>query len=229
MARVLSATQAILACRQRANMENSTFCTDDEILEYYNQELTELWNLIYTNDDKPHFRNFANYTITGSSDSIQPLPIDFLSVQEVVGTWNGFTMNLQPFMASEHGAYLNTQLGVIDARPVYRIQGGNIEFLPANQAFTAQLFYTPCQVRLEDGSDTFDGFNGYEMMPIYGVVATMLAKEESDPSIWLRLKDRLEASIKAWAAKRDAANPERVQETVSYDNGIYGGFRWWGR
>ncbi len=223
MARVRTMEDLIADCRNRTNMENSPLLTDDEIQELLNQELAELYNHIWTNEDKPYYRNQAVYTVTGTNDSIQPLPIDFLSAQEVMLEYNGYTTNMLPFMASEHAMYLNTgyTLYMTGLLPVYRIQAGNIEFLPPGQAMTVTVFYTPCLSRLVNPSDTFDGINGWEVSAIYGTCAQMLQKEDSDPSFYESRKARILNDVDAWAAKRDAANPERVQETVAYDDGMF--------
>ena len=70
--------------------------------------------------------------------------------------------------------------------------------------------------------------NGWEVAAIYGTVATMLQKQESDPSFYENRKARILADVDAWAAKRDAANPETIQETVSYNDGIGLGRGWFG-
>lgn len=224
MARVRTLEDMIVDCRQRADMENSTFVTNDEITEILNQELAELYNHIWTNEDKPHYRNRIQYQVDGNAiTSIQPLPFDFLAVQEVMAEWNGMQFNILPFMAGEHAMYLNDNWLTFYGVPKYRIQAGNIEIVPVNQATLITLWYTPCLSRLVNPSDVFDGVNGWEVAAIYGTVAQMLLKEESDASTWLAMKDRVLAFVDAWAAKRDAANPERIQETVAYDDGIWYG------
>ena len=225
MARVRTMQDLILDCRQRADMENSTFCTDTEIEELLNQELAELYNHIWTGEDKPHYRNQRVYTVASASDALQALPIDFLSVQEVMCTYNGYTYNMLPFMASEHASYQNQQWVTYVGPPAYRIQAGNIEFAPVQIGYEVTLFYTPCLSRLVNPSDTFDGINGWEVAAIYGTVAQMLQKQESDPSFYESRKARILGDVDAWTAKRDAANPERIQETVSpYDYAGVGPF-----
>ena len=59
------------------------------------------------------------------------------------------------------------------------------------------------------------------MAAIYVTVATMLAKEESDPSFYVGQKERIYRHIDSLASQRDASAPERVQD-VSQD---FGG--WW--
>lgn len=213
--RTRTLTNLILDCRQRAGMENSTLCTDAEVTEYLNQELAELYNCLIQIEDHPYLRSSQAYTVTSSTSS-QALPSGFLKVQEVEAVINGVTGVLHPFTAMERAILVNSGTIGYDryVHPVqYRIQAGNIEFLPTG-AFTATLFYTPAQTRLSSGSDTFDGYNGYEMAAIYGTVMTMLAKEESDVSFYGAQKDRIYGLINSWAANRDMSHAPRVTEVI---------------
>jgi len=203
-------------------MENSTFITDSEITEYLNQELAELWSRLIQGQGQPFYRSSSSITVT-SGTALYNLPSDFFEVQEVIATIGGVSGPLRPFMASEHGYLVNG--GAVTLLPGfavrYRIQANQIEFVPSSQSFTAILYYSPTQPRLSAGGDTFDGFAGFEMAAIYGTVATMLAKEESDPSFYVGQKERIYRHIDSLASQRDASAPERVQD-VSQD---FGG--WW--
>jgi hypothetical protein len=209
MSRVRTLTSLIADCRQRANMENSAFVSDTEITEYINQELAELYARLVQAQGHPHYRASTTYTVTPQTN-LQSLPADFWQLQEVVITVGGMTGPIFPFMSTERGSLTNGQPST--GGVMYRIQAGNIEFVPPTQAFTATVYYTPCAPRLVSGSDSFDGFNGYEVAAIHGTVATMLAKEESDPSFYVGQKERILRHIDSLAGMRDASSPERVQD-----------------
>ncbi len=201
--------------RQRTNMENSEFVTDAELTEYLNQELAELCSRLGLEQGQPFFRASTPFTVTVGT-ALYALPADFFMIQHVEATINGCTGPLRPFMQSEH-AGLTSSTGWPAGPPVmYRVQGDNIEFLPATRAFTATVYYTPRQARLTAGSDTFDGFNGFEVAAIYGACATVLQKEDADPGFYLGQKERIYKHIDALATARDNA-PERVQDVMSPD------------
>lgn len=214
----------LLDIRQRTNMENSTFVTDAELTEYLNQSLAKLWRRLVQNAGQPFYRSSTTYTVT-SATTLQSLPADFYQVQEVSATLGGFTYTLQPFMAAERGMLKSATVYTALGSPCYRIQAGNIEFLPVSQSFTATLFYSPTQPRLVGGGDPFDGFAGYELAAIYDVCAIVNQKEESDPSFYAGQSAAIYADIDLQIAQRDAANPERVQETI----GITDNLSWWMR
>lgn len=224
MSRTRTLTNMLLDIRQRTNQENSTFVTDAELTEYLNQSLAELWTRLIQCQGQPLYRSSTTYTVT-SSTSLQALPSDFFAVQEVTATIGGFSGALQPFMASERGYLKNGAIWTPECGVQYRIQAGNIEFLPASQSFTAQLFYSPTQPRLSAGSDTFDGFGGWEMAAIYDTCAVVAAKEESDPGFHIAQRERIYSHIETLAAQRDASNPERVQEVI----GVSDSMGWWFR
>ncbi len=135
---------------------------------------------------------------------------------------DGVYRDLTPYMEGERAELLNTQyLGAsFSDGPRYRIQADTVEFLPATRSFTGTVFYTRCSPRITAGT-TMDGFNGYELGMIYGACATVLTKEESDPSFYVMLKDRLYRNLDTLAAQRDASHPERVTD-VTGDLGFGG-------
>lgn len=212
--------------RQRTNLETSTFVTDTEITEYLNQELAELWARIAQGSGAPHYRSSQSISVVVGTTSY-PLAADFWRAQGVEATINGTTYRLRAFAPAERAALSNSNSSVYpwydDTK--YRIQAGNIEFQPVTQAFSATLFYTPSQTRLVNGTDTFDGYNGYEMAAIYGACATCQAKEETDPSFYLAQRERIYALIESLSGQRDASEPEHVQDVVSSAEGLLDA--WW--
>ncbi len=223
MARSRTLTNLISDVRSRVNQENSTFVTDAELTEYLNQEIARLHTHLVQGSGHPHFRNSTTFAVT-STTNLQALPADFYQVQEITATIGGTTGSITPFMASERGFLKNASVWSPLSGVQYRIQANNIEFLPASQSFTATMYYVPCATRLVNGSDVWDGFCGYETVPIYGACAIVLAKEESDPSFYKGLQAEAYADIDMLIAQRDASNPERVHETIGSDP--YG---WFGR
>jgi hypothetical protein len=205
----------IYDCRRLAKMENSAFCTDADITEMLNQELAELQNVLDEVKGQPLYRSSSTVSVTAGT-ALYALPATFFRLQGVQATINGMTGTLRPFMPIEHGP-LSDATDALDVGILYRLQGDYIEFLPATETFTATLYFTPTQTRLVSGSDPFDGFNGFEMAAIYGVVAQMLAMEESDPSFWEARREKYYARISAIAAARDASMPERVQDVTMVD------------
>lgn len=212
--RTRTLTNLLSDIRQRTNLENSTFVTDTELTEYLNQELAELWTRLFLSEGQPHQRLSQIIAVTAGT-TLYSLNADFYAAQEVTASLGGAVISLHPFMPLEH-AYLQSAGASGAIGPVcYRIQAAQIEFLPASQAFTATVYYTPACPRLVSGSDTFDGYNGYEMAAVHGACATALAKAARDPSFYLGQRERTYALIDAASARRDNSHPERVQDVMT--------------
>lgn len=216
MARTRTLALLVSDVRQRTNLENSEFVTDDEITEYLNQELAELHARMTMNEGQPHFRTTEDFDVIAGTQ-LYALPADFWKVQRVSANIDGIHRDMHPFMEGERAELLNTQYlaAMFAGGPRYRIQADNIEVLPATRSFTMTLFYVQSCVRLVNDSDTTDGFNGYEVAAIYGACATIKEKEETNPAFYLSQKDRILRQIDALAAQRDASHPERVTDVLA--------------
>lgn len=226
MARTRSLDDLIADVRQRTTMETEEdYVTDPEIQEYLNQELAELYGRIVASEGHPHFRSSTNISVV-SGTLIYPLPSDFWRVQRVTATIDSVIRDLEPFMEGERADLANTQFlaPLISDGPRYRIQAGNIEFLPSTRTYSAVLYYTRACPRLVSGGDVVDGFNGWEVAAIYGACATILQKDGDDPSFYALQKDRILKHIDALAAQRDASHPERVTDVTG---GLWRVGDWW--
>ncbi len=95
----------------------------------------------------------------------------------------------------------------------YRFVGDRIEFLPADQATgTYRLRYIPLLCDLSRDTDTFDGFNGFEVYAIIEAAIHCKDKEESSTTVLERQKERVLKRILAMANVRDYAGVDRVQD-----------------
>ncbi len=211
MSRTRTFAQLIADVRSRTNTEVSTLVTDAEIGEWLNQELAELWGRICNGAGAPFYRSIFPINVV-LGQNLYPLPDDFMSGQGVEATFQGQPYSLRSFMQTERALLIGRVRYPWRVGTMYRIQAANIEFQPVSEAFYAELFYTPCQPRLVDPTDTFDGFNGWETAAIYGACATVNAKEETDPSFYEGRKGSIYRQIDAQIAARDGMDPERVQD-----------------
>lgn len=217
MARTRTAENIVADIRKRADMVGSDFVSDDEVLELFNQEIAELRGVIRRAEGQPYVRAEHDITVTAGS-STYPLPDSFAELLSVKRVYAGRTVELKPFMEFERSG-----LGGAPAEGAptwYRLNGDNIDFLPATVGAEITIAYIPTEDRLQFAPgtpNTFDGVMGYEVAAIYGAVAACLQKEESDPSFYLGQKDRIIRHIQAMAAQRDGGQPERVQDVVGWD------------
>jgi hypothetical protein len=217
MARTRTLANLVADVRQRTNMEESEFVTDDEITEYLNQELAELHGRLTMGEGHPHFLSTTTISVTVGT-TLYALPADFWKVVRMVATVDSITRDMEPFMEGERASLLNTQYftATFCGGPRYRVQGDNVEILPVNRALSVELRYIQTCPRLVEDSDTVDGFNGYEVAALHGACAMVKEKEQTNPSFFIGLKERVYQLIDAMAAQRDASHPERVTDVVGW-------------
>lgn len=223
MSRTRTLTNLIADCRNRVGMENSDFVTDAEITEWLNQHIAELHTELDTCIGPGYLRGTQSISVLGNSTRTYALSASVWRVIYAQGSIGGIRFNVPNFMEVERVHLQNAgAFGMpypLSYQTAYRIVGDNIEIEPDKQAFTLSLGYVPPPTRLTTGSETFDGYAGYEMYPIWATCADMLAKEESDPTYFMGQAQRIMEHIKSVGAARDAANPERVTDVVGMD--------WW--
>lgn len=202
-------------CRQRADMVNSKFISDAELTGYINASIKELYDKLVNAGE---FYYMTSYTINiVSNTDTYALPSDFyklLGVDLIVdGLGNGVT--LKPFQFEQRNAYLFTPtwnvVGLSYLR--YMIQGNNLKFVPMpNGASNVRMWYAKAFQNLVNDTDTFDGINGFEEYVIADCCIKMLAKEESDPSIFMQQKAQLDRRIDEMKLMRDIGSSSHIAD-----------------
>lgn len=200
--------------RKHADMESSTFVTDDELTGYLNRAL---WAL----DDKLHtlwedyYAAEVEVSLSGTSHT---LPEDFYKLVGVDvrqgggGDWVG----LKPYALAERNAMRNLR----QARPEeqrYRIQGTRtLHFLPGfSGATTAIISYYPQRAALVDDGDSVEYPHGWEEWAVLQAAIVCLTKEERDTTAKEKLLALENARVEASAPVRDVVEPFRVVDTES--------------
>lgn len=199
--------------RERADMVNSKFFSESELNNYVNQSVKELYDRLI-NAGEYYYLQSANLSVVSGNDTYA-LPADFyklLGVDLVVDS-QGNAVTLRPFQFEQRNAYLFTPtwniVGLSYLR--YMVQGDNIKFVPQpNSPQQIRVWYAPLCSDLVNDSDTFQGINGWEEYVIVDVCIKMLAKEESDPSVFAAQKAALIQRIEEMKVMRDIGAPGRI-------------------
>ena len=209
--------------RTQANVENSQFVTDAELLTYINLDAQELYGILVTSFNDSYFLAAPYAFTTDGVSTNYPLPADFFKLKGVdlslTGGSNTF-ITLKPFNFRERNRLNNAWI----ASPVfnmlqnvrYSVQGSNLMLTPlasANQF--VQVWYTPRFTPLVADTDTLDGVNGWEGYIIASVCARIAAKQEDDPSPWLNQKAQLLQRITEEAAQRNEGDPTTVSDVYN--------------
>lgn len=138
-------TQLRTQARQKSDMINSSFITDDELNNMLNLSYSELYDhLVGTFDDW----YTAELDFTVPSGSTYPLPDDFYKLRGLDLNDNGYYRNVPPFNFQERNNYNNVLIteplrGFSSVR--YRVFGNNLKFYPEDIAAGLQfrMYYIP--------------------------------------------------------------------------------------
>jgi len=224
MAKTVTLSSMRSQTRQRADMVNSTFCTDSEINQYLNNSLAELYDILIEKFENDYFLSSSSITIVADTNNYS-LPADFYKVVgvDIVISANQ-TITLTRYNFSDRN--LNNRNLYVYNRDAYtlryRIQGSKIYFSPTpSSAYTGTLWYIPAFTDISTDAGTFDGVSGWEEYAIVDAAIKCLQKEESDVSALMSQKDKLLRRIESAAENRDAGNPATITDISRYAKHLF--------
>lgn len=212
MARLIRLDDARADIRERANNQRATDATINRAL---NQYIAELYDMLVLAFGDQYFKAPDPLVITTVANTAQ-YPIDD-GFYKVLGVWwergTNDHVEILPYEQNKaRGPVRNFGWNRFMGRVYYRVEGTVIRFQPPPlDTHTVLVDYIPPAVSLVADSDTFDGYNGWELYPIYRTAAE-LARDESE----FELSDRLEAKAETMKrriqemADRDQANAPRI-------------------
>jgi len=218
MANTVTLGQIKQRAREKADMVNSNFIEDPELLNYVNEAYFTWYDLVVEAFEDYYLSDEPFEITLAAGTSVIDLPDDFYKLAgldravSVIGDrfyplrktlWRGRNQTEDRF------SYYGLQPTV-----TYRIFSKKIQLTPKDAAGGAyKLFYIPVAIPLVDDLDEIDTYNGFENLLIIDVAIKMLAKEESDPSLLLMERERLEMKMKEMLIDRDINNGEVVEES----------------
>lgn len=220
-----------IATRQRADMVNSFFVSDDELNSYINQSYFELYDiLVQKYGDDYYFAPPLTFSTDGTSQFYAlpdgtnyngaPALYKFVGLDLGLSTTQDSFVTIRPFTFAERNRYavpnFQSFYGVTNLR--YRLNGSNLYLTPVpSQGQHLRLWYIPRMNQLVNDADTVDGISGWTEYIIIDAAIKCLQKEESDISVLGAQKMAMISRIEAAAENRDAGNPAVVSDTQSTD------------
>jgi len=214
------------AARERADMEDSQFVTDSELLFYINSSIAELHDILIQSYGQDYYIKSTIFTTANAADEYSLDTIipskDFYKMRGVdakITASQWFTLKAFNFNErnkfQDSGSY-NLQ-GTVNTR--YRMVGNALHFAPRPDDNTEiRLWYIPLATKLTADTDTLDDLNQYAEYVIVDVAIKMLTKEETNANVLIMHKQELKQRIEAAAANRDASASETVQDIYSENN-----------
>jgi hypothetical protein len=216
--------QIKLQARQRADMENQPLIGEDELTNYVNNSIAELYDLLCEAYGSDYYVTTIEGQILANVMSY-PLPDDFYELKGVdLRIENNAWQTIERYNFNERNRYPDGAVwnlfGYTNIR--YRIVGNNIQFTPTPDSnYDYRLHYVPLPTKLVNGTDTLDDLNAYSEYVIVDVAIKMLTKEESDASIFLAQKEALKKRIVDKAANRDASIADTVNDIYAQNDYWY--------
>jgi hypothetical protein len=218
MPRNISTSNLILYARQAADMVNSDFCSDAEILALINVYFAELYDMLVSAYGQPYFAEYDTFnTVAGTEKYAFPSSDGY--VYKIIGvdirrTTTDF-ITLTPFNFHNRNDYQHYS-NLYDCPRFYRWHGDYMWLIPTpTSTLGVTVHYIPCcpvlvGSLLEGIAEVVDGVNGWERYIVVCTAIAMLQKEQSDPSLLLAEKASLVQRINAMKQERDAGEVEQI-------------------
>jgi hypothetical protein len=192
----ISVSTLVTRCKQRADMEHSTFISDSEILTYINSSYQELYDILVSSFQDYYVSNASLIITSGNTFA---LPSDFYKMLGLDYDIGGTYYQLRRYNFNERNQNTNYRTG-----KQYRIQGNNVNIEPSGEAIgTYKLYYIPAANILTSASSTIDNCNGWEEYIVLDTAIKMKEKEESDVGALMGAKQAMLKRIENMSKERD--------------------------
>jgi hypothetical protein len=200
--------------RNRADMNNSQFVSDAELVNYINNSIAELHDLLVASYGDDY--NITTYSFTTAGDNnTYALPADAYKIRGVDCNISGNEyISLRPFNFNERNAKDDATWSFLTAPTLrYRLLGDNIVFSPKpSGVYSIRLWYTPVATKLSADTDVLKDLNQFSEYVIVDAAIKMMQKEESDVSVLMAQKMDLRKRIENMAQNRDSGQPESISD-----------------
>lgn len=214
-----TAGNLILEAQQRCNKENSQFYTAQELLSMTNQSYKELFDKILQAYGEDYYVTEPYTYTTGQNQQLYPLPNNFYKLLLVEVALNPQDPNsyvtIRQFNFRQKNLYnypnQYTMYGITNIR--YRLMGNNLMIVPQTQGGqTLRIWFVPRPNQLINLTDLVDGIAGWEEYVVADLCIKMLAKEESDVSIFAEQKRMLAERLAEMANTRNIGEPQTATD-----------------
>jgi hypothetical protein len=210
--------------RERADMQNSLFVSDDEVDLYINNSAWELYDIVISKFEDQFIYTDSitglppTYTISNTANNWFTLPTNFYKLrgvdrQQDSSSDSWFTLSKWNF--AERNNFLDRGVRSLygSATASYRVLGQKVTILPqSDSAGIYRLWYIPKMTTLTSGVDLDASIEMWSEYIVVDAAMKCLIKEESDTSMLMNIKQGLLARIESMSANRDAGSPEKIAD-----------------
>ena len=209
-------SQLRTAAKQRADMENSSFVSTAEWNTYIETGIVHLWDLVVS-CDSDHLLTRAPVTLEANADGYV-FPASVIYHPKGVDLVEGSdTYALFPFNFQERNTASSAH-GRVPYR--YHWTQDKLRIIPTpTAALSLVLWFVPVPVGLSSDADSMNFYAGWDEYVVLDAAIRALTKEESDTSVLMAERARLEEKIRSAATNRDHGLPETVTDIHALNNG----------
>jgi hypothetical protein len=211
-----------LYSRRLADMENSQFISEPELLSYINDSYGALYDKLVAKYEDYYIAPAFSFTIT-TPGSTQALPGNFYKLRGLDKLISGTNYaDVRQWMFADRNqidslSILTAITPHADVR--YRILGQEIHFLPSDKApGTYRLWYVPRITKLVGENDATANMLDFDEWIAIDVALKMLQKEETTNEMLVMRKAEYDRRIDAMAANR-STDPQKIQDVRRYRTG----------
>lgn len=193
--------------RNRGNWPREVI-SDNQLTVWINSSINNFVDLV-SKHDPSYYLSYHDITLVSGQNSYS-LPTDFYKLQGVAHkntNADGYSV-MEKYNYEERYDYDSSTDSNYLTR--YNVMGSYIYFQPTPASSgTVRLEYIPIPTALEDATDTFDFYNGWQEWVILDVCVKVCALLNTDPSIYLNELMKTENRIISNSA-RDVGKPKTV-------------------
>lgn len=202
--------------RRRADMENSDFVDDDELDDYLNEGISELYDLLVTHYED-YFINTEDITLVSGTASYAVDNSLYKILRVFYKDSNNYRWEMERFDLGDYANWYDARILPVTTGEHYRyrLMDRSIYIYPTPQAAgTVEIWFAPSAPHLSTDVATlsYTFVNGWEEYVVNHAAIAMLRKEESDFSGWQLRQQELRQRIINAASTRDAAKPSKVRD-----------------
>jgi hypothetical protein len=216
---VSTLSQLRTEAKQRADMVNASFVSDDEWNAWLNRGMQEVYGLTAEVFGAEYYVADPAYTFTtdGINDKFA-LPSDFFKLLGVDVLWGSSNqwVALNKFEVPDRNKFSTLNNPIPAAGQQLRLL-----YIPTFSGMATDQSTPPAALTL----------NGWEEFAVAHAVRLAMAKEESSTADAAQILDEMHARVQVEAENRDAANPSRIIDTrgrggAGMEYHLWGGKLW---
>lgn len=219
---VVTLQQIMDRSRQRADMVNSGFVTDSELISWINAYKREYEDLLVRTFGADYSATSSTFSATANTENYNLsaltagtfYKLQGLDVTDTSSPTGWRDVKAFNFHERNQAAYSAQVLPIRTNGDVrYRVWGPNLTLRPVpTGTMTMKLWWTPQSVALSLTTDSFDDVNGWSELIVLDSAIAMKDKEESDTSVLQNDRQRMVQRITEMASKRDAGDPQTIAD-----------------